>query len=235
MRQARKKIAEARLAHDLYFSAVYMNPGSEREVDFYRRLLPTPRLFEWNLPHSTSGTHGCWDIDGVLCRDPTPEENDDGRHYVQYISGVPARIRPSRPLAWIVTSRLEKYRSATEEWLSRNRIGYEHLIMLDLPHREDRLVAGCHASFKASVYKETETNVFVESAFTQAVEIARLAGKCVICFEKQKCVFPGMKAEIIHEGKDICRLFARRFRSKMKRVYRTFMEPHATHVDTRGM
>ena len=152
---------------------------------------------------------------------------------MKFISEVPVRIRPSLPLAWIVTSRLEKYRAATEDWLANNDIKYEHLIMLDLPHKQSRLVSNCHASFKASMYKEISTDIFIESSLKQAIEIARLAGKCVICFETQECVFPGMKAEMAHEVKDIVKVYKRRFRSKLKRLYKTWMEPQVTFLDAR--
>jgi len=225
MGRVRQLLREAKPCHDVCFAAVYMNPGSERNVHFYRRLLPMPRLFEWNLLHTSTGTRGCWDIDGVLCRDPTPEENDDGPRYLQFISEVAARVRPSLPLGWIVTSRLEKYREATEAWLAKSGIAYDHLVMLDLPDKETRLAAKCHASFKASVYKEVAANIFVESAYSQAIEIARLSGKYTICFETQQCISPGTKAEIMHRGKDIARVLKRRLKSRIEQLYDAYMGP----------
>jgi len=225
MRWVRQTISEAGLDHDLYFAVVYMNPGREREVDFYRRLLPWPRLFEWNVLHSPTATGGCWDIDGVLCRDPTPEENDDGPRYLQFISEVPVRVRPSLPLGWIVTSRLEKYREPTEAWLARNGIACDHLVMLDLPDKETRVAANCHASFKAEVYKGAPADIFIESSQRQAVEIARLSGKCVISFETQECVLPSAAAQIKHECRDLMTVVTLRARSRVRRVYEACMGP----------
>jgi uncharacterized HAD superfamily protein/adenine/guanine phosphoribosyltransferase-like PRPP-binding protein len=203
MRQAREKVAAASPHHHVCFAAVYVNAGAEREVDLYRMLLPRPRVFEWNLMHTREGTHGCWDIDGVLCRDPTGDENDDGSRYAKFISEVPLRIRPTLPLGWIVTSRLEKYRCLTEDWLARNRVSCGHLVMLDLPDKSARQAAGCHASFKARVYRNTPAQLFVESSRCQAADIARLSGKYVICFETQECISPGILREVWQDSRNL--------------------------------
>ena len=59
------------------------------------------------------------DFDGVLCRDPTEEENDDGDKYRYFIANVEPIFKPSVEIGWIVTSRLEKYRDLTENWLKK--------------------------------------------------------------------------------------------------------------------
>jgi uncharacterized HAD superfamily protein len=43
---------------------------------------------------------------------------------------------PSAPLRYIVTSRLEKYRTHTESWLKYHHISYGRLYMLDLPDKQ---------------------------------------------------------------------------------------------------
>ncbi len=235
IRRARQAISDARLAHHVRFGAVYMNPGQEAEVDLYRYVLPSPRIFEWNLVHSALAAQGCWDIDGVLCRDPTSKENDDGPRYIDFILNVPALLRPSFPLSWIVTSRLEKYRSHTEGWLAKNGIEYKNLVMLDLPDKESRMAAGCHASFKASVYKDVAAPVFIESSSRQAREIAHLSGKHVICMETQDCVAPSDFAEVVEDAKNLartlrCRLRAHknRFRSRLRSCLSLGMGPRTS-------
>jgi hypothetical protein len=49
--------------------------------------------------------------------------------------------------------------------------------MIDLPTKELRIAYGAHASFKASIYKSTSTNLFIESSLIQAMVIAKLSGK----------------------------------------------------------
>ena len=83
-----------------------------------------PRVFEWNLMHGTVLANSCVDIDGVLCLDPTDEENDDGECYARFLRDTPALLLPTAPVAWLVTSRLEKYRKQTAEWLARHEVRY---------------------------------------------------------------------------------------------------------------
>ena len=97
--------------------------------------LELPRIFEWNVMHHHLLVSSCIDIDGVLCRDPTEAENDDGAAYERFLDTVPAREVPEAPLGWLVTCRLEKYREQTEAWLNRHAIRYRELVMLDLPDK----------------------------------------------------------------------------------------------------
>lgn len=72
-----------------------------------------PRVFEWNVLHHPVLNDACVDIDGVLCRDPTPAENDDGRKYREFLSTVEPTIVPGQRIGHLVTSRLEQYRPKT--------------------------------------------------------------------------------------------------------------------------
>src|SRR5437870_5771240 len=81
---------------------LYPAPRSEHHVDFYFEIVATPRCFEWNLMHHPwvlSKT--CMDIDGVLCRDPSPEENDDGAQYRQFLTSTERRYLPTAPVRWL--------------------------------------------------------------------------------------------------------------------------------------
>ena len=73
-------------------------------VDLYREVVEMPRVFEWNLMHGTVLANSCMDIDGVLCLDPTDEENDDGERYLRFLSETPALLLPTAPVGWLVTS-----------------------------------------------------------------------------------------------------------------------------------
>jgi len=132
----------------------------------------------------------CVDIDGVLCRDPSEAENDDGPEYARFLADVQPRFVPSVRIRYLVTCRLEKYRSLTEEWLSRHGIGYDRLVMMDLPTKAARVASGSHATFKASVYRRTDTQLFIESSREQADDIARLSGGDVLCTDTMEFVLP---------------------------------------------
>jgi uncharacterized HAD superfamily protein len=131
----------------------------------------------------------CFDIDGVLCVDPSSEQNDDGPKYREFILNAKPLFIPGATIGALVTSRLEKYRPETEEWLKKNNIRYKELYMLDLPDMAARQKANSHGSFKASVYKSNAFKLFVESEPRQAAEINRLTGKPVLCTLDFEMVF----------------------------------------------
>ena len=177
--------------HKILYSVVYIKPGSEHLVDYYVEKLEAPRIFEWNYMHHPGVLEWCFDIDGVLCRDPEDYENDDGENYIMFLRNVKPKIRTSKKLGVLVTCRLEKYREITEEWLAKNKISYKKLVMLDLPNKKERQRLAIHAEFKSSVYKHERAKLFVESSYEQAVNIANISGKEVLCVDKSCMVRPG--------------------------------------------
>ena len=103
IQRARSQLIGLNTSHDLMFAAVYAsNRRAVAQVDAYAELLPRPRVFEWNVLHHPRLAEACMDIDGVLCRDPTTRENDDGPRYAQFLSTVPCLAtgyeRESKPL-----------------------------------------------------------------------------------------------------------------------------------------
>jgi len=52
-------------------------------------------VFEWNALHHSNPERFCVDIDGVLCRDPTEAENDDGESYLEFLPGWMRRYGPT--------------------------------------------------------------------------------------------------------------------------------------------
>jgi orotate phosphoribosyltransferase len=191
MQKVKERIRAAGLPHNIRYAAVYPAPGSEDHVDFFAEVVDTPRCFEWNVMHHPwilSKT--CMDIDGVLCRDPLDDENDDGVEYLRFLREAEPRYLPSARVRWLVTARLEKYRSPTEEWLAANGVEYDELIMMDYPDMAARRAAGAYASFKADIYRTTRALLFIESSPALAAEIARLSGRSVFCMETRKMIEP---------------------------------------------
>lgn len=160
-------------------------------VDIYLDICESPRMFEWNYMHHAFLENACVDIDGVLCQDPTEEENDDGKNYKRFISNVKPRVIPTRKIGYLVTTRLEKYRKQTENWLKKNNIKYDKLIMLDLPSKEERIKLGNHGKYKGEQYKKLkDTIIFIESDPRQAIIIAKISGKPVFCVGNSKFYTP---------------------------------------------
>lgn len=190
MREALDKLAAAGLRDRVVSCAVYGDRPDHAEVDVVLEVVPQPRMFQWNFLHHYRLGECCFDIDGVLCCDPTPEQNDDGEAYEAFLTSTRPLLVPTRRIGHLVTSRLEKHRPATEAWLKANGIEYDRLWMLDLPSAEERRRQKAHAPFKAGVYRRTGAFLFIESEADQAREIANLSGKPVLCIATQDVVEP---------------------------------------------
>jgi uncharacterized HAD superfamily protein/hypoxanthine phosphoribosyltransferase len=190
LKEAKEIIITLNISIDILYGVAYIAPGMEKEVDFYFEVCEKPRVFEWNIMHHDILSESCIDIDGVLCRDPSSKENDDGKRYIKFIRNCEPLFIPTVKLGYLVTSRLEKYRKDTEFWLKKHGLEYEKLIMMNLPDKETRVKAGNHAQFKSEIYKKSEKKLFVESSLKQSIEIANLTGKQVYCIENREMVLP---------------------------------------------
>jgi len=162
-------------------------------VDFAFELVPKPRLFEWNIyHHEVMLGNSCFDMDGVLCEDPTNDQNDDSYEYLKFIESAAPKWIPVYTIKTIVTSRLEKYRKPTEQWLKRNNVKYDKLIMLEGYTAEERARQGIHGAFKALEYAKDDYShpysLFVESNPHQAIEINRITNKPVFCTENNTLI-----------------------------------------------
>lgn len=191
MREARQRLLSAFPDVPFSFCVVYGTSARCDGIDLTLRVLPQPRLFQWNVMHHNMLARCCVDIDGVLCADPTARENDDGENYLRFLLDARPLHTPTRRIGWLVTSRLERYRRETEAWLLRHGIDYGELVMLDLPSRAERLRLGSHAAFKVEVYRRTvDAALFIESERAQAEDICRRAGKPVLSLGSQELFTP---------------------------------------------
>lgn len=186
--ECKEKLAGMAGEYEIHYCVIYAAPGKEGMVDHYFETVPLPRMFQWNVLNHTGLEKACFDIDGVLCADPMPEQNDDGPKYLEFLRNAKPLFVPGSLIGAIVTSRLEKYRPETEEWLKRHNIRYKQLFMLDLPDMAARQKANGHGSFKAGVYSSMSYKLFVESEMRQAIDINRLTGKPVLCTENFQMV-----------------------------------------------
>ena len=189
MVEVRESLKHLESKFDIKYCAVYIIAGKEKMVDYYFEIVPLPRYFQWNILNHTTLEKACFDIDGVLCADPLPEQNDDGPKYIDFILNAPPLFIPGSKIGTIVTSRLEKYRTETETWLKANNIKYNDLVMLDLPDMAARQRANNHGDHKAKAYMSKPYVLFVESEYHQAVEINRLSKKPVLCTENFEMIF----------------------------------------------
>ena len=190
IKEIKSRIGDGYPNKEVFYAAIF-GPGKEKGiVDIYYENCPTPRLFEWNLMHHDVLRKSCVDLDGVLCRDPNREENDDSTNYLNFIQTVGPYLKPTVKLGYIVTNRLEKYRPQTEAWLQKNGIEYGELIMLDLPSKQARREANCYSTHKAKVYVDTKSALFIESSELQSREISQLTGRSVFCVDTRQIINP---------------------------------------------
>lgn len=189
--KAKERILQADIGDcRIEWLAVYARKEVINIPDYYFELLETPRAFEWNYLHSNLISKACFDIDGVLCVDPTEEQNDDGPKYRQFLLDAKPLFIPNVKIHTIVTSRLEKYRAETETWLKAHHVEYGELRMLNLASKEERIRMKAHATFKAQVYSELrDTCAFYESNRKQAAEIAMITGKPCFCVETDEIFY----------------------------------------------
>ena len=189
LNECRERLRHLEDQFEIEYCGIYVAPGKERSVDYYFEVVSLPRYFQWNIFNHTSLEKACFDIDGVLCVDPRPEENDDGPRYRQFLLTAAPLFLPGARIGTLVTSRLEKYRNETETWLRENGVSYDRLVMLDLPDMAARQQANSHATHKAKAYASGPHTLFVESDPGQAAEINRLTKKPVFCTGRFEMVY----------------------------------------------
>jgi uncharacterized HAD superfamily protein/adenine/guanine phosphoribosyltransferase-like PRPP-binding protein len=194
--------------------AIYSSEQQREDVDIVFCHLPTPRLFEWNIFHRNASKLTCFDIDGVLCVDPSKEQNDDGEKYIEFILNAPPLFLPTARIHALVTSRLEKYRPQTEQWMKKNGIEYDHLIMLDLPNKEARIAARAHGKHKANYFQKSDAVFFIESDEKQAIEICQLSGKPVYCVNNNT-MYNSDFISVVKNNPKLLRRYLRHFKSKI--------------------
>jgi uncharacterized HAD superfamily protein len=221
MTECKETLKHLESKFDIKYCAIYVIPGKEKMVDYHFEVVPLPRYFQWNIMNHTTLEKACFDIDGVLCPDPLPEQNDDGEKYIDFILNAPPLFIPGSKIGTIVTSRLEKYRKETETWLKANNIKYNDLVMLDLPDMKARQKANNHGGHKAKAYMAKPYVLFVESELNQAIEINRISKKPVLCTTNFEMIFESESFMYnLKSGKHLpfLREFALKVRNKIRKI-----------------
>lgn len=191
LRAARAAIAASKPDANVVYAAPFVTGEGVGAVDFYSEVVERPRIFAWNLLHHAALLgRACIDIDGVLCVDPSDEENDEGMRYEQFLSTARPLFVPSVPVACVVTARLEKYREQTEQWLRSIGLQYGQLVMLELEDASIRRRTRAHSAHKAHYYSASGLDLFIESSYRQAVEIAARSGRQVFAVDRSEMVYP---------------------------------------------
>lgn len=169
-----------------YTCAVYAHSMSLNSVDFYAEVLDGERIFQWNFTGIKATEKYCWDLDGVICTDPTVFD-DDGEDYANHIlNEVQPMYLPQVKVKAIVTNRVERWRQATASWLSRYGVEYEHLIMQPWKTAAERRANSSPEEFKATHLRALGGTAFIESHDHQARKIASLSNRPVLSVESMQ-------------------------------------------------
>ncbi len=170
------------LSDNIIYGSIYFTNAMPGQEYGYRQL-STPRFFEWNLFHQGRLARTILDMDGVLCEDPSEIEPDED--WTAYFESVKPLNIPTVKCLAICTSRLEKYREVTEDWLRRHNIEYGKLVMSPHETASARRLAADSARLKATFYQTYGTGawLFIESSRKQADQIHTITGRPVLCLD----------------------------------------------------
>lgn len=210
LNNAKKKL-EAIQDQNIFFlfcAPIATSIGSSM-VDFCFEIIDDERVFEWNIFHHSVLSRACVDIDGVLCVDPS--EDDDGEKYQLFIQNAPPLFTPTCKINTLISCRLEKYRFFTENWLAQNKVSYDQLIMLDFPNKAARVAWGKHGNYKGEYYKQrADCMLFIESSEHQAKIIAEISKKPVYCVETNTMLIIS-QSPFVSKKRSILRVLKKRF------------------------
>lgn len=159
----------------------YQHPNPAEIIDVWFEDCKGPRGFAWNLWKHARLRRWGFDFDGVLCRDPSKDENDDGPRYREFLATAEPLFLPTREIGPIITGRLEKYRPDCEAWLARYGIQHGGLHMMPFATKAERMAHGGRGQWKAEQIKALGADMFIESCPKQARIIADRAQIPVWC------------------------------------------------------
>ncbi|MGA2158534.1 MAG: phosphoribosyltransferase family protein [Dehalococcoidia bacterium] len=162
-------------------AALIVDDTSKNMVDLYYKIIPFPHMYEWNMMHVKKGKLAC-DMDGVICEECTPAIDSDEESYSNWIRNARPYLIPAFEIDVIISNRLEKYRAATVEWLSKHGVQYKELLLWDIEFKEER--EGKWAQNKVASILKTKPDIVWESGLDQASEIWKSTKIPTLCVDE---------------------------------------------------
>ena len=171
-------------------AAVYVADKDHVNVDYYTGLCDPRCIQEPEFLNMFSNPAFAVDFDGVISVDPTQGETDDEELWTNiFRNAKPLYLPRLSPVGAIITSRMEKYRAVSEEWLRTWGCQYNQLVMCPATSvRERESMPVNYGLWKGQLFKESDLSVFVESRLCEALQIFQISGKPVICTENKKII-----------------------------------------------
>lgn len=137
---------------------------SKQVIDTYHKIIPQPRIFEWNIMHGKRFRLAV-DLDGVLSEEcPPGVDLNEGLYLKWLLNAKPLRI-PEFEIDAIISNRLEIYRELTEKWLGKNNIRYKKLYLWNINSKLERKD---HANNKIEHLTKIKPDIYWESDVEQA-------------------------------------------------------------------
>lgn len=162
-------------------AALIVTKKSKELVDLSCKVIPHPRLFEWNILHAKKGVLAA-DLDGIICENCPPGVDLDEKLYTEWIKTAKPYLIPSFEIDLIISCRLEKYRSNTEEWLNQHGVNYKELILWNIQSKEER--KGKYSHHKIENCLKIKPTMIWESNFGQAKQIWAATRIPTLCFDE---------------------------------------------------
>lgn len=199
--------------------AVYSSSKKNASIDYVLEVVPLPRFFEWNMFHSGLVQRTMYDIDGVLCLDPSQEQQSSPDLYNKFLLNAHPNILYTGEAYGITTSRLLADKESTEIWLSRYNLKYKNITFSKYETVNDRKLANDHGVQKGLIYRNSSAELFVESEKKQAIDIVKTSGKFVFCTEDKVLYGPnniGAVGYNVRGRMTILRNYLKRFKILVK-------------------
>ena len=159
------------------YSAVFSRSRSvPNHIDLYSKAYDLNHMFERDIYNNTSSKKIVFDMDGVLCEEK-PYEIDKSS-YEEHLKNLQP-IKTNLPTLFgckaVCTGRPKKYRRITQEWLSKNGVIYEKLIMFSGSYKEKAAdYISVVGKYKAEeCLKMRDVRLFIESSDEEAKVIAK--------------------------------------------------------------
>ncbi|HEY3420756.1 MAG TPA: phosphoribosyltransferase family protein [Methanomassiliicoccales archaeon] len=163
--------------------ALFANDKNKEMVDSYYTIINGYQLFQWNMMHYKLGPVG-FDLDGVIC-ESTPKVSSEDR-YLEFLTKARPYLIPEFEIDYIITSRPEKYRPQTENWLKENRVKFKNLIMWNVQKEPSDVESA--ASFKSKMITESQIFYYMESSIKQAELIWGATRVPCLCIDEMRII-----------------------------------------------
>lgn len=181
MKESLKLIRAYNKKFNITKAALIATEESKDFLDLYYKIIPHPRLFEWNLLHSKKGKIAT-DLDGVICENCPPGVDSNEELYLNWLKTARPYLIPAFEIDAIISCRLQKYRKETEEWLAKHNVRYKKLILWDILSKQER--KGRNAKYKIEALLKIKPDLFWESSLYEAKQIWNATKIPTLCVDE---------------------------------------------------